>query len=192
MYFLYFSWIALICGATRCIFNIDFICESRNGSRARLITSVCNRIAQPQFATMWVYIHFSHKNKGRAIIPSQPKSMIARRSGSAPVMPGTGTDSKSDNAFGPTYSRASLGPLRLPTAAPSTSTLSMRLSSLSDKLCGISIALRSVTIAVFFGSCGDEDGCEILVRDPGPVKRSRSVPPLLIFLMASRSTLSSY
>jgi len=35
LYFLYFSWMDLICGATRCILSMDFICVRRSGSRAR-------------------------------------------------------------------------------------------------------------------------------------------------------------
>ena len=106
------------------------------------------------------------------MIPSQPKSTTARRSGSAPVMPGTGTDSRSGSAFGPTYSRASVAPFRLPTAAPNTSTLSICLLFGSEALCGISMALCSVTIAAFCGSCGKKHGGEILVRHSRPVERS--------------------
>ena len=40
LYFLYFSWIALICGAAFCIFSADFICEMRNGNRARVMIAV--------------------------------------------------------------------------------------------------------------------------------------------------------
>ncbi len=52
LYFLYFSWIALICGATRCIFSIDFICVMRSGSSATLMMMVCRTMAHPQLGTM--------------------------------------------------------------------------------------------------------------------------------------------
>ena len=54
LYFLYFSWIDLICGATRCIFSIDFICVTRSGNSARLMIRVWMTMAQPQLGTMWV------------------------------------------------------------------------------------------------------------------------------------------
>ena len=40
LYFLYFSWMALICGATFCIFSADFMLEMRRGSSARLMIRV--------------------------------------------------------------------------------------------------------------------------------------------------------
>src|SRR5271170_7565901 len=79
------------------------------------------QIAQPQFPTM-PSIHRSHRKSGRAITPQKPKLINPRKSGSAPTMVGTATDSNVFSAFGPTYIRATVGPLGLPTAAPSTST----------------------------------------------------------------------
>src|ERR1700674_4811896 len=95
--------------------------EIRNGISARLMIKVWMQIAQPQFPTI-PSIHRSHKKSGRAITPKKPKLMSVRRSGSAPTMVGTGTDSKVVNALGPTYIRAIVGPVGLPTAAPSDST----------------------------------------------------------------------
>src|SRR5208282_3659274 len=143
------------------------------------MTSVCSRMAQPQLGTMWAYIHFSQRKSGRAIMPSQPKSTTARRSGSAPVMPGTGTASRSDSAFGPTYRRASVAPLRLPTAAPSTSTLSICL--VSEPGCGISIALRKVTSAALLGSCGTKIAAKYWSDTPAQWNGPGRVPPPLIF-----------
>src|SRR6267154_1537943 len=73
LYFLYFSWMALICGATRCIFNIDFIDVMRSGSNNRLINNVCSTMAHPQPELQpentWLCVHFSQMNNGLAMMP---------------------------------------------------------------------------------------------------------------------------
>ena len=51
LYFLYFSWMALICGATFCIFSADFMLEMRKGSSARLMIRVWMTMAHPQLWT---------------------------------------------------------------------------------------------------------------------------------------------
>ena len=47
LYFLYFSWIALILGWTTAIFFIDTICFSRKGNSSSVSSRVSRRIAVP-------------------------------------------------------------------------------------------------------------------------------------------------
>ena len=51
LYFLYFSWMALIWGAAFCILSADFIWKIRSGSSTTLIRRVCRTMAHPQ---LWV------------------------------------------------------------------------------------------------------------------------------------------
>ena len=69
-------------------------------------------------------------------------------------MPGTCTDSSIGSDFGPTYMRSIVDPLKLPTAAPRTSTFTVSLGLGFCASRGTSIELRSVTIAAFCGSSG--------------------------------------
>ena len=152
----------------RCIFSIDFICEMRSGSSARLMITVWITIAQPQFGTMWLYVHFSHRNSGRAITPSQPKSTSLRRSGSAPAgSPGIGTDSRTSRDFGPTYRRSTVGPPRLPDCRAQDFT-----SDASAGRCGFSQrAARRPQRSTADASCGsEEDGGKILIAHARPLK----------------------
>src|SRR5580700_1485776 len=152
-YFLYFSLIEFICGWIFCILSADFMLEMRNGISARLMIKVWMQIAQPQFLTM-PSIQRSHKKSGRAITPQKPKLMSPRKSGSAPTMVGTGTDSKVASALGPTYIRATVGPLGLPTAAPSTSTGAVSCGFGFFGFFGTLSGFRSVTKAEFCESFG--------------------------------------
>src|SRR5271169_4110238 len=95
--------------------------EIRSGINARLIIKVWMQIAHPQFPTM-PWIQRSQMKSGRAITPQKPKLISPLKSGSAPTMVGTDTDSNVFSAFGPTYIRANVGPAGLPTATPSRST----------------------------------------------------------------------
>src|SRR5271155_1692165 len=127
--------------------------EMRSGINARLMIKVCMQIAQPQ---LWTnsYVHLSHMNSGRAITPQKPKLINPRRSGSVPTMVGTGTDSKVVSAFGPTYMRATVGPVGLPTAAPNTSTAAVSCGFGFFGFLGTLSELRSVTNAEFCESSG--------------------------------------
>src|SRR6202035_2227239 len=122
--------------------------EIRNGISAKLIIKVCMQIAQPQFWTNR-YVHWSHKKSGRAITPQKPKLISPRRSCSAPTIVGTGIDSSVDSAFGPTYIRATVGPLGLPTATPSTSTAAVSCGFGFFGFLGTLSGLRNVTKAEF-------------------------------------------
>ena len=51
-YFLYFSWIAFICGCSFCIFSADFMLVMRSGNSARLMTTVRRMMATPQLCAM--------------------------------------------------------------------------------------------------------------------------------------------
>src|ERR1039458_4971416 len=100
------------------------------------------------------YVHRSHRKSGRAITPQKPKLMRLRRSCSAPTMVGTGTDSKVASAFGPTYMRATVGPVGLPTAAPSTSTGAVSCGFGFFGFLGTLSELRKVIKAEFCESSG--------------------------------------
>src|SRR5689334_25415869 len=97
---------ALICGATFCILRADFMLEMRKGSSARLMIKVWIAIAQPQLWTTFSYVHFSHRNSGRASTWKKPKLTSDRKSWGAPANVGTGTDSSTLRDFGPTYNRS--------------------------------------------------------------------------------------
>src|SRR5580700_6082370 len=133
---------------------MDFICVTRSGSSNKLIISVCRTIAQPQFGTTWLYVHLSHRNSGLAIIPKKPKSTRPLRSLSAPDTPGTGTFCRTSNSLGPTKMRSAVGPCRLPTAAPITSTFTTSFESGFWGSRATDIELCNVTIATEFGSFG--------------------------------------
>src|SRR6266436_2889335 len=57
-YFLYFSWICLISGATRCIFNEVLYPEYFSGNKSMLMISVRTTMAQPQLG-IYLCSHFS-------------------------------------------------------------------------------------------------------------------------------------
>src|SRR5437667_71401 len=105
-------------------------------------------MAHPQ---LWTnsYVHLSQRNSGRAITPKNPKLTRARKSCGAPATVGTGTDSRTPSDFGPTYARSMVGPLMLPTAAPSTSTLVVSCGLGLRASLATSSGLRSVTRAAF-------------------------------------------
>src|ERR1700704_3724777 len=110
-------------------------------------------MAHPQLWT-YSYVHLSHRNSGRAITPKNPKLTRARRSCGAPCVVGTGTDSRTPSDFGPTYARSTVGPLALPTAAPSISTLVVSCGLGLRASFGTSSGFRSVSSAAFGGSSG--------------------------------------
>ena len=138
--------------------------------------NVCSTIAHPQFGTMWLYVHFNQRKSGRAIIPSQPKFTMPRRSGLSFLMVGTWTASSTASSLGPTYIRSTVGPRRLPTAAPTTSTVATSLepapNGFKPGFCGISMESRSVTIAALLGSSGIKMAGKVLVAGTSPLERA--------------------
>jgi hypothetical protein len=51
-YFLYFSWMAFICGCSFCIFSAERMLVMRNGNSARLMMTVRMMIESPQLGAM--------------------------------------------------------------------------------------------------------------------------------------------
>src|SRR5208282_3403813 len=134
LYFLYFSWMPLIWGAILAILSDDFMLDHFSGNMATLMIRVTMTMDHPQFGTQWSCVHFSHRNSGLAINPRySPKSTRPSRLGpsadaraagasraSSSLLSDACTVLSTSRVLGPTKMRSSVGPLALPTAAPST------------------------------------------------------------------------
>ena len=111
-YFLYFSWMAFICGCSFCIFSADFMLVMRSGSSARLMTIVRMMMATPQLLAMCSWVHFSHRNSGRAIRLKKPKFTTSRQIGAVHLSRQRYWSDRLQNssALGPTNRRSRVTP----------------------------------------------------------------------------------
>ena len=180
----------MICGATRCILSIDFICERRKGKQGEIDDQGLQQDG-PAPVGDDVAVHPLEPEKQRTGDDAEP----AEVDDGAQIGFGAGNARDGDGfeigeSFGADIEAGvTVGPRRLPTAAPRTSILS---------ICCVGAAMGNFDRVAQSdhgrvpGILGHEDGGEILVGDSAQLKGPGMVPLPLIFLIARRSTLSLY
>ena len=121
------------------------------------------------------------------MIPHHPKSTRPFRSLSAPDTPGTGIFCRTSSSLGPTKTRSFVGPCKLPTAAPTTSTAAVSFESGFCGSRGAANELCSITIAAVPGSSGINTAAKYKSVGPAQWNGPGIVPPPLIFFAGMRS-----